>query len=147
MTSSGFSVTPAYVQAACKRARVLKGEPKAARIARQTGLALDEVRRWMRQPLRPESAPRRARSQAERVLWRWWTEPALRDRFNCHPAVLPMTGGDRSFEGWSGIALGRLARLAGSAGCIDVGGGIFGNDKLLNDLLRDPDGRIPLLVR
>lgn len=35
----------------------------------------------------------------------------------------------------------------GSAGCIDIGGGIFGNDKLLNDLKRDPDDKIPLLVR
>lgn len=35
----------------------------------------------------------------------------------------------------------------GSAGCIDIGGGIFGDDRLLNDLRRDPDGRIPLSVR
>ncbi len=35
----------------------------------------------------------------------------------------------------------------GSAGCIDIGGGIFGNDKLLEDLRRDPDDKIPLLVR
>ena len=35
----------------------------------------------------------------------------------------------------------------GSAGCIDIGGGIFGNDKLLRDLQRDPNDRIPLLVR
>jgi hypothetical protein len=35
----------------------------------------------------------------------------------------------------------------GSAGCIDIGGGIFGDDRLLDDLLRDPDGRIPLRVR
>jgi RHS repeat-associated protein len=35
----------------------------------------------------------------------------------------------------------------GSAGCIDIGGGIFGDDRLLKDLLRDPDGRIPLRVR
>jgi RHS repeat-associated protein len=35
----------------------------------------------------------------------------------------------------------------GSAGCIDIGGGIFGSDKLLEDLRRDPDNKIPLLVR
>ena len=35
----------------------------------------------------------------------------------------------------------------GSAGCIDIGGGIFGNDKLLKDLQRDPNDKIPLLVR
>jgi len=37
----------------------------------------------------------------------------------------------------------------GSAGCIDVGGGIFGNDltdQLLKDLLNDPDGRVPVNV-
>lgn len=38
----------------------------------------------------------------------------------------------------------------GSAGCVDVGGGIFGNsitDRLLKDLLADPDKRVPLIVR
>ncbi|MEZ5569926.1 MAG: DUF2778 domain-containing protein, partial [Halioglobus sp.] len=37
----------------------------------------------------------------------------------------------------------------GSAGCIDVGGGITGNsntDRLRNDILNDPDGIIPLRV-
>jgi RHS repeat-associated protein len=39
--------------------------------------------------------------------------------------------------------------LSGSAGCIDFGGGLFGNsntDKLLRDLLNDPDGIIPVIV-
>jgi RHS repeat-associated protein len=35
----------------------------------------------------------------------------------------------------------------GSAGCIDIGGGVFGHDKLLEDLKRDPDNKIPLLVQ
>lgn len=38
----------------------------------------------------------------------------------------------------------------GSAGCIDVGGGLFGNDltkQLLRDILNDPDKRVPVLVR
>jgi hypothetical protein len=38
----------------------------------------------------------------------------------------------------------------GSAGCIDVGGGPFGNettDQLITDILGDPDGVIPLFVR
>lgn len=38
----------------------------------------------------------------------------------------------------------------GSAGCIDVGGGLFGDsntNQILNDLLIDPDGKIPLRVR
>ncbi len=38
---------------------------------------------------------------------------------------------------------------AGSAGCIDIGGG-FGNDitdQILRDLLNDPDGKIPVRVR
>lgn len=38
----------------------------------------------------------------------------------------------------------------GSAGCIDVGGGMFGNEitkQLLNDILSDPDKRVPVLVR
>jgi hypothetical protein len=38
----------------------------------------------------------------------------------------------------------------GSAGCIDVGGGMFGNDltkQLLRDILSDPDKRVPVLVR
>ena len=41
-------------------------------------------------------------------------------------------------------------RRPGSAGCIDVGGGIFGDSmtqRLLKDLRSDPDGRIPLIVR
>lgn len=36
-----------------------------------------------------------------------------------------------------------------SAGCIDVGGGLFGDDttnRLLQDLRADPDGIIPLVV-
>ncbi|MBI5468335.1 MAG: DUF2778 domain-containing protein [Deltaproteobacteria bacterium] len=39
---------------------------------------------------------------------------------------------------------------AGSAGCIDIGGGIFGNestDRLLKDLLSDRDGSVTLVVR
>lgn len=38
----------------------------------------------------------------------------------------------------------------GSAGCIDVGGGLYGNDltkQLLRDILNDPDKRVPVLVR
>lgn len=38
----------------------------------------------------------------------------------------------------------------GSAGCIDVGGGMFGNEitkQLLNDILSDPDKRVPVFVR
>ena len=41
-------------------------------------------------------------------------------------------------------------RKAGSKGCIDVGGGVFGNentDRLLKDLLNDPDHRVPLTVQ
>ena len=41
-------------------------------------------------------------------------------------------------------------KFPGSAGCIDVGGGLFGNDitdRLLNDLLNDPDKQVPLTVR
>jgi len=37
--------------------------------------------------------------------------------------------------------------IDGSAGCIDFGGGPFGNDRLLNDLLADPNNIIPLTVR
>ena len=38
----------------------------------------------------------------------------------------------------------------GSAGCVNVGGGIWGDantDRLLNDLLQDPTGKVPLVVR
>lgn len=38
----------------------------------------------------------------------------------------------------------------GSAGCIDVGGGMFGNDltkQLLRDILGDPDKNVPIHVR
>jgi RHS repeat-associated protein len=38
----------------------------------------------------------------------------------------------------------------GSAGCIDVGGGVLGNrqtEKLLRDILSDPDGRVPVIVK
>jgi hypothetical protein len=40
--------------------------------------------------------------------------------------------------------------LPGSAGCIDIGGGLFGNsttDQLLNDILNDPDGKVPVFVK
>jgi hypothetical protein len=40
--------------------------------------------------------------------------------------------------------------LPGSAGCIDVGGGVFGNaetDQLLNDIINDPDGKIPVFIK
>jgi len=40
--------------------------------------------------------------------------------------------------------------FAGSAGCIDIGGGIWGNastSKLLNDIKSDPDGIVPLVVQ
>ncbi|MET4163563.1 RHS repeat-associated protein [Marinobacterium sp. MBR-111] len=40
-------------------------------------------------------------------------------------------------------------RSEGSAGCIDLGGGILGNDdtdRLLKDILNDPDGYIPVKV-
>ena len=40
-------------------------------------------------------------------------------------------------------------RYSGSAGCIDVGGGMFGNDstnQLLRDILNDPDDRVPVNV-
>lgn len=41
-------------------------------------------------------------------------------------------------------------RLRGSAGCIDVGGGLFGDDvtnRILRDLLADPDRQVPLVVQ
>jgi len=41
-------------------------------------------------------------------------------------------------------------RYPGSAGCVDIGGGIYGNDvtrRVLRDLRADPDGRIPLIVK
>jgi RHS repeat-associated protein len=41
-------------------------------------------------------------------------------------------------------------RDPGSEGCIDIGGGIFGNsntDRLLKDLLADPDKIVPIVVR
>ena len=40
--------------------------------------------------------------------------------------------------------------MAGSAGCIDIGGGILGNestDGLLKDLLSDRDGSVTLVVQ
>ena len=40
--------------------------------------------------------------------------------------------------------------IAGSAGCIDVGGGLSGNaitDQILSDILNDPDGKIQVRVR
>jgi hypothetical protein len=35
----------------------------------------------------------------------------------------------------------------GSAGCIDIGGYFWGNNKLLKDLQGDPNDKVPLLVR
>lgn len=38
----------------------------------------------------------------------------------------------------------------GSAGCSGVGGGVFGNSEsapLLRDILSDPDGRVPVIVK
>ncbi len=40
--------------------------------------------------------------------------------------------------------------LPGSAGCVDVGGGVSGNtftDRLLKDLLADPDKKVPLIIQ
>ena len=40
--------------------------------------------------------------------------------------------------------------IRGSAGCIDAGGGVFGSkltDQLLQDIMRDPDGKIPVNVK
>ena len=40
-------------------------------------------------------------------------------------------------------------RISGSAGCIDFGGGRFGDpstDKLKKDILNDPDGIVPITV-
>lgn len=39
--------------------------------------------------------------------------------------------------------------VPGSAGCIDIGGGLFGNsvtDRVLKDILKDPDGFVPVRV-
>jgi hypothetical protein len=41
-------------------------------------------------------------------------------------------------------------RYPGSAGCIDVGGGMFGDsqtDQLLKDILNDPDGQVTVFVK
>lgn len=40
--------------------------------------------------------------------------------------------------------------IPGSAGCIDIGGGIFGSElteQLMNDILGDPDGTVPVSVK
>lgn len=40
-------------------------------------------------------------------------------------------------------------QFPGSAGCIDIGGGVFGNaitNQVLDDILNDPDGNIPVIV-
>ena len=40
-------------------------------------------------------------------------------------------------------------RYSGSAGCVDVGGGLFGDettDRILKDIMDDPDGIIPVIV-
>lgn len=60
--------------------------------------------------------------------------------------LVPSSGTQR--YGRSGFFL-HGGRFPGSAGCIDIGGGVSGNDqtnKLLNDIGNDPDGRIPLHV-
>jgi hypothetical protein len=41
-------------------------------------------------------------------------------------------------------------RRPGSGGCIDIGGGIFGNritNQVLQDILEDPDGIVPVIVK
>jgi hypothetical protein len=41
-------------------------------------------------------------------------------------------------------------RFSGSAGCMDVGGGVYGSgstDQLLHDILSDPDGLVDLFVQ
>jgi hypothetical protein len=41
-------------------------------------------------------------------------------------------------------------RYPGSAGCIDVGGGMFGNsqtNQLLRDIQNDPDGQVPVTIK
>ncbi|MEX2500550.1 MAG: RHS repeat-associated core domain-containing protein [Wenzhouxiangellaceae bacterium] len=60
--------------------------------------------------------------------------------------IAPNTGTDTF--GRDGFFL-HGGRFPGSAGCIDFGGGIFGNDitdQLLSDLMNDPDGVIPIRV-
>ena len=40
--------------------------------------------------------------------------------------------------------------ITGSAGCIDLGGGLFGDEltnRLLQDILNDPDGKVQVRVR
>jgi hypothetical protein len=63
---------------------------------------------------------------------------------------VPLTPiGGTNTQGRSGFFL-HGGSYPGSAGCVDVGGGIWGDtrtDRLLNDLLRDPDGKVPLTVR
>ncbi|PWF49149.1 DUF2778 domain-containing protein [Massilia glaciei] len=58
--------------------------------------------------------------------------------------IYPLPGTNRFFR--TGFYL-HGGYLDGSAGCIDIGGGIFGNNKLLKDLKRDPNNRVPLTVR
>jgi hypothetical protein len=56
---------------------------------------------------------------------------------------------DTNVFGRSGFFL-HGGQFAGSAGCIDIGGGVFGNkqtDQLLQDIMNDRDGRIPVLVK
>jgi len=62
---------------------------------------------------------------------------------------VPLTPGPFSDTfGRSGFFL-HGGRWPGSAGCIDAGGGLFGDDttnRLLQDLRADPDGNVPLVV-
>jgi len=63
-------------------------------------------------------------------------------------APIRPNSGTQTF-GRSGFLL-HGGRKPGSKGCIDVGGGILGNDvtnRLLNDLLNDPDHIVPLTVQ
>lgn len=63
-------------------------------------------------------------------------------------APLTPSPGTQTF-GRSGFFL-HGGMFPGSAGCIDVGGGIFGNsqtDQLREDIMNDPDGQVPLVVR
>lgn len=58
--------------------------------------------------------------------------------------IYPLPGTNR--HGRTGFYL-HGGYFSGSAGCIDFGGGPFGNDRLLNDILLDPDMKVPLTVR
>ena len=106
-------VKVAYVRAAREQGLESHGETQranASRIAVVTGLTRAEVANILAGDLL-ESAHRRGRQRAERVLSGWWNDPAFQDSAG-RPRTLQLRGGKGSFAGLVERYSGERSRVA-----------------------------------